>query len=122
MSENTLPTSVFGGLLLKLAAILELTQRPEGTVSPQSRQALLQATNDFKNAMAQAKELANTLPGGELLIEEQEEVIDMLERLRDRKRFLAQFSTRTLSSSSIAGDLTKMDVDSTASTPMVVGE
>lgn len=93
--------------------------------------------------MAQAKELANTLPGGELLIEEQEEVIDMLERLRDRKRFvvqtvsiiyssyvhmlrnrqqLAQFSTRTLSSSSIAGDLTKMDVDSTASTPMVVGE
>lgn len=43
-------------------------------------------TTDFKDALNRAKEIANSLPGGELLIEEQEEVIAMLERLRDKKR------------------------------------
>lgn len=36
--------------------------------------------------MAKAKDHANNLPGGELLIEEQFEVIAMLEKLRDKKR------------------------------------
>lgn len=43
-------------------------------------------TNDFKASLSRAKGLANALPGGELLIEEQDEVIAMLERLRDKKR------------------------------------
>jgi hypothetical protein len=45
-------------------------------------------TNSFKNALTQARELAIDLPGGEMLIEEQDHVIDMLERLRNRKRFV----------------------------------
>jgi len=44
-------------------------------------------TNNFKNAIAQAKEFATNLPGGELLIEEQDDIIQMLETLRDRKRY-----------------------------------
>ena len=43
-------------------------------------------TNDFKNSINQAKELALGLPGGEMLIEDQDEVIAMLEELRVRKR------------------------------------
>ena len=36
--------------------------------------------------MSQARELTSNLPGGELVIEEQEEVMQMLEQLRDRKK------------------------------------
>jgi hypothetical protein len=32
-----------------------------------------------------AEELANTLPGGEITIQEQDEVIRMLEQMRERK-------------------------------------
>jgi hypothetical protein len=85
-----------------------------------------------------AKELVNLLPGGEMLVEEQDEIIDMLEKLRDHKQYvpdetffkvfflyvcstrqqLSQFSTCILSSSggSVDGDV-KMEVDSMASTP-----
>jgi hypothetical protein len=43
-------------------------------------------TNNFKNAITQAKDFAINLPGGELLTEEQDDIIQMLETLRDRKR------------------------------------
>jgi hypothetical protein len=36
--------------------------------------------------MKKAKDIALNLPGGELLTREQDEVIDMLEKLKDRKR------------------------------------
>ncbi|KAH7919964.1 hypothetical protein BV22DRAFT_835241 [Leucogyrophana mollusca] len=114
-SPTSLPSALFQSLLTKLAAVLELTQKTDGTVTPQAKQALLQSTNEFKNTLSQAKEYANTLPGGELLIEEQDEVINMLERLREHKRLqLVQFATRpaTLDAS------VKMEVDSTASTPV----
>ncbi|KAG5336759.1 hypothetical protein C0989_011875 [Termitomyces sp. Mn162] len=76
-------------------------------------------TNDFKNTINQAKEFAGGLAGGEMLIEDQDEVIAMLEELRDRKRDqLAQFASQVLVS---GGELTaqeaKMEVDSMASTP-----
>jgi hypothetical protein len=35
-----------------------------------------------------AKELVNQLPGGEMLVEEQDEIIDMLEKLRDHKQYV----------------------------------
>ncbi|KAH0590075.1 hypothetical protein H2248_000251 [Termitomyces sp. 'cryptogamus'] len=119
MSADPLPTSLYESLFLKLATVLELTQKSEGIVTPQAKQALLQATNDFKNTINQAKEFAGGLAGGEMLIEDQDEVIAMLEELRDRKRDqLAQFASQVLVS---GGELTaqeaKMEVDSMASTP-----
>jgi hypothetical protein len=45
-------------------------------------------TNDFKNALSRAKELAASLPGGELRIGEQDEIIEMLETLKNRKRYV----------------------------------
>lgn len=53
-------------------------------------------------------------------MEEQDEVVKMLEVLRDRKRErLAQFSARTLASSAhgYGNPDAKMEVDSVASTP-----
>ncbi|KAJ6473270.1 hypothetical protein C8R45DRAFT_1012832 [Mycena sanguinolenta] len=118
MTTNPLPAALFESLLLKLVGVLELTQKPEGIVTPQAKQALLHATNEFKSALNQAKELATNLPGGELLIEEQIEVIGMLTELRDRKRQqLAEFSMRTLAASSAFPDDHRMEIDSMASTP-----
>ena len=37
---------------------------------------------EFNREMANAKENARTMPGGELLIEEQDEIIEMLEKLK----------------------------------------
>jgi hypothetical protein len=105
MTNNPLPAALFESLFLKLIAVLELTQRPEGIVTPQAKQAVLHAvssqrnkvpvpyadihqTNEFKSALNQAKELAVHLPGGELLIDDQTEVIEMLTELRDRKRYV----------------------------------
>ncbi|KAF9261941.1 hypothetical protein L218DRAFT_1001241 [Marasmius fiardii PR-910] len=119
MSTNPLPTALFQNLLSKLAIILELTQSAEGTSTPQGREAIRQATDDFRKSLALAKSLAVGLPGGELLIEDQDDVIDMLVTLRDRKREqLEDFSSRTITAPSreTIAEM-KMEVDSTASTP-----
>ncbi|KAL0578842.1 hypothetical protein V5O48_003166 [Marasmius crinis-equi] len=121
MTTNPLPTTLFQSLLSKLATILELTQTPDGTSTPQGREAIRQATDDFRRSLANAKSLAGGLPGGELLIEDQDDVIDMLVTLRDRKREqLADFSNRASAASSTARESIaelKMEVDSMASTP-----
>uniref|UniRef100_A0A0W0F588 Mediator of RNA polymerase II transcription subunit 9 n=1 Tax=Moniliophthora roreri TaxID=221103 RepID=A0A0W0F588_MONRR len=121
MSTNSLPTALFQSLLSKLVVILELTQNPEGIATPQGKQAILQATNDFKASLMQAKELASSLPGGDLLIEDQDDVIDMLVTLRDRKRDqLADFSNRAISITTTTTTTAemKMEIDSMASTPL----
>ncbi|KAF8060854.1 hypothetical protein FPV67DRAFT_1673686 [Lyophyllum atratum] len=118
MATNPLPTSLYESLLLKLVTVLELTQKSEGIVTLQAKQALLQATNDFKNSINQAKELAADLPGGEMLVQDQDDVIEMLEKLRERKRErLARFSARPLESRGFSGPEDKMEIDSMASTP-----
>lgn len=43
-------------------------------------------TNDLKDTVTQAKSLINALPGGELGLDEQDEVIDMLQRLKLAKK------------------------------------
>ncbi|KDQ52999.1 hypothetical protein JAAARDRAFT_197786 [Jaapia argillacea MUCL 33604] len=114
---NPLPVSVFNTLLLKLVNIVEITESAEGPLTHQARQALLQATNEFKDGMSKARELSNALPGGELLIQEQDEIIEMLERLRERKQQqLVDFSNRVFATNKIIEDA-KMEIDSMASTP-----
>ena len=41
--------------------------------------------------MATAKENARTLPGGELLVEEQDEIIEMLEKLKKHKMQVSSY-------------------------------
>ncbi|KAE9404929.1 hypothetical protein BT96DRAFT_853108 [Gymnopus androsaceus JB14] len=121
---NTIPSTVYDSLLLKLVTVLELTQKPDGISTPQAKQAVLQATNEFKSLLLQAKTLATNLPGGELHINDQDDVIEMLTTLRDRKRDqLITFSSKTSQAvasavgSHMMNDL-GMEVDSMASTPM----
>ncbi|KIK04145.1 hypothetical protein K443DRAFT_130976 [Laccaria amethystina LaAM-08-1] len=108
---------LYESLLPKLAHILQLTRHSEGITTPEAKQALLHATNDFKNTLSQAKDLAANLPGGELTLSEQDEVIRMLEAVRDQKRaLLSQFAARSISAA-VPVSQVDMEVDSTASTP-----
>jgi len=117
MATNGLPITLYEDLLPKLVAVLELTQQTVGISTPEAKQKLLQTTKDFKNAIAQAKEFAANLPGGELLIEEQDAVISLLETLKERKRAqLSEFAARNVVSSSSALEM-QMEIDSMASTP-----
>ncbi|KAG2030886.1 hypothetical protein BDR03DRAFT_905637 [Suillus americanus] len=121
---QSLPTALFDGLLPKLAMVLELTQKAEGTATPVAKQALLHATNDFKYALAQAKDYASTLAGGDLLVEEQDSVVGMLEMLKQHKQQqLIQFALEvgSLSTIAIPNVSSKMEIDSTASTPFASG-
>ncbi|KAH9927447.1 uncharacterized protein BXZ73DRAFT_48789 [Epithele typhae] len=112
-------TSLFESLTPKLANVIETATQDQGPLTPQSKQALVRSTKDFKDSLREANEFASTLPGGELSIEEQDEIIGMLEKLKDRKRRqLAEFADKlgSISSSDDPADL-RMEVDSTASTP-----
>lgn len=46
MTSNALPATLYESLLVKLVTVLELTQNPGGTVTPQAKQALLHAVSD----------------------------------------------------------------------------
>ncbi|KAI0762552.1 hypothetical protein C8Q74DRAFT_1207722 [Fomes fomentarius] len=111
-------TSLYESLTLKLANVVELaTQDQSTTLTPQAKQALVRATKDFKDSLKEANDHATTLPGGELSVQEQEEVVDMLEKLKERKRYqLADFAERVGKISSSQASI-NMEVDSTASTP-----
>ncbi|KAG8220739.1 hypothetical protein J3R82DRAFT_3069 [Butyriboletus roseoflavus] len=85
---GAIPARLFSSIIPNLITVLEHTQSAEGVVMPQAKQALLQATNDLKNTLSQAKDYATSLPGGELNFQEQDELILMLERLRDHKWWL----------------------------------
>lgn len=113
----TTGSSSYEQIVPKLVTVLEHTQVSSNNLTPQTTQALLQATNDYKNVLLQAKKCAATLPGGELNAEDQEELISMLERLRDhKKQQLAEFSERVSSMlSSVESE--RVEIDSTASTP-----
>ncbi|KAI6043777.1 hypothetical protein EDC04DRAFT_2890462 [Pisolithus marmoratus] len=104
-------------IIPKLIAVLEHTQMSGSNPTPQTTQGLLQATNEYKNTLLQAKKYAATLPGGELNVADQEELIAMLERLRDhKKQQLADFSERVSSMLRTARS-DRVEIDSTASTP-----
>jgi len=121
MSKD-LPISSFDVLLQKLVVVLELSSSG-GELTPQARQALLQSTNDLKDTLSHAKSLINALPGGELCLDEQDEVIDMLGRLKHAKKVqleqLSQYVPSVSASDSPPTDAkdTQMEIDSTASTP-----
>jgi len=110
MEANVLSISVFESLLPALANVLEVARRQDDTtttLTQQTKQELLKAvrsrlslgsfsqkiyiysddqTNNFKSNLAEAKRLVDSLPGGNLTLSEQDEVIELLEKLRDEKR------------------------------------
>jgi len=93
-----LSQSTFESLLPAIVAILKLTQpQPPGTAAQQ--QEIAKATMALRSQLANARELVDALPGGEMLLEHQHEVIAMLIGMRDARRAqLARLSDLSLGS------------------------
>ncbi|EJD55323.1 hypothetical protein AURDEDRAFT_50794 [Auricularia subglabra TFB-10046 SS5] len=83
--RGTLPTEAFEQILPAVVDVLELSQQEIGQ-NQQKKLALVQATNKLKERLTTAKEIAQSLPGGELTIDQQDVLIVLLERIRDHKR------------------------------------
>ncbi|KAI0757439.1 hypothetical protein C8Q80DRAFT_1216067 [Daedaleopsis nitida] len=110
-------SSLYESLILKLANVADLATQDQGTLTPQAKQALVRSTKEFKDSLKEANDYAIALPGGELSVEEQDELVRMLEELKERKeRQLAAFVDKIGRISSSQATV-KMEVDSTASTP-----
>ncbi|KZV92125.1 hypothetical protein EXIGLDRAFT_836699 [Exidia glandulosa HHB12029] len=96
----TLPTAAFDQILPAIIETLELAQQPDVVQNQERRQALVQSTNQLKEKLAKAKDIARALPGGELGIPEQDALILLLERIRDHKRhLLATFAATPVTTS-----------------------
>ncbi|KAJ7062930.1 hypothetical protein C8F01DRAFT_108503 [Mycena amicta] len=94
-----------------------LRPRPEAVLT-QHRQTHYCADERVQKRV-EAKELATNLPGN-LRIDEQQDVIEMLMELRDRKRRqLMEFASRSTAAPMSSAVHNRMDVDSVVSTPFV---
>ncbi|KAH7104754.1 hypothetical protein BKA62DRAFT_693293 [Auriculariales sp. MPI-PUGE-AT-0066] len=90
MAEPTaLRTDAFEKLLPTIVDTVELTQRHAGENSLQHRQAVVQLANQLKERFSEAKKIAQSLPGGDLSIEQQDALIELLERFRDERMSVA---------------------------------
>ena len=113
MSTNkpsSLRTEVFEGLVPALVDLVAAIHRDDEPVNVH-KQSVCQAvrtswdshpstypqtdpqTNIFKQRMASAKEITDNLPGGEMSLSDQDEVIAMLKALRDQKRLVHHLPT-----------------------------
>jgi len=90
-------SEAFSSLLPALAEVLDTSQRQD---EPVSKQALLNTTNEFKDTLARARHVATTLPGGDMSLADQDEIIQMLEKLREYKKAQLQYFAQMASTNS----------------------
>jgi len=108
---NALPTENFEILLPRLITILELVQQSNASQIGQHRLLISQATNDLKEHLRKAKEIVDGLPGGDMLIEDQDEVIAMLEKMRDQKRAQLEYFSQLVNSNTSTPDRERMEIE-----------
>ncbi|KAG9013100.1 hypothetical protein FRB94_003934 [Tulasnella sp. JGI-2019a] len=84
--QSSLPVDTFEGLLPALTNILKVVYDAGDSEESKHKLAITAATDELKEKLARAKELVENLPGGEMLLEDQDEAIAALERLRDQRR------------------------------------
>ncbi|KAG9005863.1 hypothetical protein FRB93_009261 [Tulasnella sp. JGI-2019a] len=84
--QSSLPVDTFEGLLPALTNILKVVYDAGDSEESKHKLAITAATDELKEKLARAKELVENLPGGEMSLEDQDEAIAALERLRDQRR------------------------------------
>ncbi|KAF8607593.1 hypothetical protein BDV93DRAFT_273277 [Ceratobasidium sp. AG-I] len=100
----SLSQATFQSLLPSIVAILQATQPPavphNAAGLHAQRQEIAKATMALRGQVADARDIVDALPGGEMLLEHQQEVITMLIQMRDARRTqLARLSDLSLGSS-----------------------
>ncbi|GJJ09552.1 hypothetical protein Clacol_003775 [Clathrus columnatus] len=74
----------YKNLLPALADVIDTSQKQDDVAS---KQDLLAATNKFRDLLVTLKRTALNLPGGDMSLVDQDQVIKVLEQLRDYKRW-----------------------------------
>ncbi|GJE99563.1 hypothetical protein PsYK624_158300 [Phanerochaete sordida] len=111
-------TTLFSNLLPNIVNVLEVVTESELGTNPDLKKKLVQASNTLRDDFGRAKEAAINLEGGDISLEEQEEIAEMLKGLIARKRLVLRNFARDIDTKAAAPEV-KMDIDldSTASTP-----
>ncbi|KAG9017620.1 hypothetical protein FRB90_000490 [Tulasnella sp. 427] len=113
--QNSFPIAAFQSLQPALVKVLKAVHDAGDSDEVQHRLAIANATNELKVRIAEAKALIDGLPGGEMLIEHQDEVIKALEQLKAQKtEHLIKFTSLGAARSEITAGSTPMQQDSTA--------
>ncbi|KAG8937252.1 hypothetical protein FRC03_010106 [Tulasnella sp. 419] len=95
-SQNPLPAYEFEQLIPSLIRVLKAVNdklpADEERIA-QQKYAIAGATNELKSLISRAKSLVDSLPGGDMQLEDQDEVIKALRQVRDEKqKYLELFS------------------------------
>ncbi|KIO26798.1 hypothetical protein M407DRAFT_243604 [Tulasnella calospora MUT 4182] len=111
--QNSLPISAFESLQPALIKVLKAVHDAGDSDEVQHRLAIATATNELKERIVEAKTLIDALPGGEMLIEHQDEVIKALEQLKAQKtEHLIKFTSLGTAKSELTAGSTPMQQDS----------
>jgi len=96
--DKSLPVETFEDLLPALDNVLKAVYDARDGDEAQHKLAIAAATDDLKMKLARARELVDGLPGGEMLRRDQDQAIEVLQKLRDQRRaHLLSFVTRETS-------------------------
>ncbi|KAF8680992.1 hypothetical protein RHS04_03389 [Rhizoctonia solani] len=89
-SNSALNQATFESLLPSVVQIIQSTQPQPQSQPPaqtqQQQQEIAKATMALRTQLAAARDQVDALPGGEMLLKDQQEVIQMLKEMRSQRR------------------------------------
>ncbi|KAJ1308652.1 hypothetical protein OPQ81_004346 [Rhizoctonia solani] len=85
-SDYTFNQSTFESLLPSVVQIIQSTQPQPPAQTQQQQQEIAKATMALRTQLVTARDQVDALPGGEMLLKDQQEVIQMLKEMRSQRR------------------------------------
>ncbi|CAE6408878.1 hypothetical protein BN14_00484 [Rhizoctonia solani AG-1 IB] len=85
-STSALSQATFESLLPSVVQIIQSTQPQPHAQTQQQQQEIAKATMALRTQLAAARDQVDALPGGEMLLKDQQEVIHMLQEMRSQRR------------------------------------
>ncbi|CAE6413193.1 unnamed protein product [Rhizoctonia solani] len=86
INKHTFNQSTFESLLPTVVQIIQSTQPQSATQTHQQQQDIAKATMALRTQLSIARDQVDALPGGEMLLKDQQEVIQMLKEMRSQRR------------------------------------
>ncbi|CAE6454145.1 unnamed protein product [Rhizoctonia solani] len=86
INSHAFNQSTFESLLPTAVQIIQSTQPQSSAQTHQQQQEIAKATMALRTQLATARDQVDALPGGEMLLKDQQEVIQMLQEMRSQRR------------------------------------
>jgi len=99
--QASLPSEAFEDLLPAVIDVLKTVYDAGDSDEPKRKLAIAAATDDLKRKLARARELVENLPGGKMLVRDQDQAIKALEGYKQQRRsLLLKFAAGSVAESS----------------------